>query len=132
MAETLYGDPIIMARTPNKTSFGEYKLVNVYFNDRERVEYEKWFADLDQVQLTDLHLVVEGGFKVSQSYDDHNESYVVALTGKKPFNKALKSMVFVIRHADYHKACLLATYFYAVILAGGEQLPKSMSSELDW
>lgn len=123
-----------MAR-PKKTAGGsptDYQLVNVHFNDKERAEFIAWADGLEGNVENDLLDIADGGFKVSFSRDNYNETYVTSLTAKTPINVKLKNHVFVIRHSDPIKCMALAAYTFRILLRGGEQQLPEMEGEHSW
>ena len=121
-----------MVNKRNKNGLDAYKLENVHFNEVEKREYRDWADNTSDILRSDLLPVVEGGFKVSYSFDEYNETYICSITGKKPPNPKLKNQVFVLRHADFEKVGSLAVYFFTVLLDQGRTVPKAMVSETDW
>lgn len=105
---------------------------NVYFDEKERLEYEEWAKNGWKAELEALVGVVDGGFKISCSYDGNNRCYIVSLTAKKPIAKDLTNVVFLLRHSDLVKAYGMATYFFEVKTNMGATAPGEMVSENDW
>lgn len=121
-----------MPRTSQAGGFSGFEMVPVHFNDSEKVEYETWAKGRDKLEVGDITFIVEGGFKISLSYDKGTQIFTCSLTGKDTPQKKLAKKVFLLKHKDSVKLFGLALYFFTVILNSGEQLPKDMVDDLDW
>lgn len=83
----------------------------------QKAEFKKWVSSKD-VDLTSLvNEILQTNHKVSFSYSENNDSYIVSITGKQEdcdnANKCVTS------HAkDYVTALYLAAYKYHVIFRG--------------
>lgn len=121
-----------MARRQTNSGFSGYDIVNIHFNEREKEEFNVWFKGKNEPSLTDLLEVVEGGFKVSLSFDKRDDTFLCSLTGRDTAHKKLVKKVFMLKHKDGLKIFGLALYFWSVIVHLGEQMPKDMVDDLDW
>lgn len=102
----------------NVRSNGKYdtiKFVNHYFNDAEVNEFVTW-ADGRTLEMFDVLVVcIEAGWKVTLSYDEVNDVYFVALTGKKTHTR-YDGTCIMIRHKVVDRLPALVSFLYTELL----------------
>jgi len=111
---------------------GDYRIINVWLTGAEKTEFEMWERASERDLMDGLLGIADGGFKVSFSHDSYNDNYVAALTAKKPVNRKLLNLVYIVRHSDFAKLLPLICYVFLVLLAEGEQQLKNEGNDVDW
>lgn len=98
----------------NKPAFA-YVNINLSDSDKEIIAGK----ELDAVRLLDwiLRLTVDG-YKVSVSYDDNSDCFIVSVTSTRPTNGDYNRCV-TSRSNELERAYLTALYKFEVLLMGG-------------
>lgn len=106
------------------------KFISIWFNDKERSEYEAWIADRT-ISLEDVLVeFCDSGYKVSASLDQSKDTYIVSVTNKNP-PKNQEASCLMFRHRDLLKCYLIASFYYTVVL-DWNVVKVSEDDSLDW
>jgi hypothetical protein len=111
-------------------SLPKYDLISVYFNDREKLEYEQWIHDTPRSLLDILTDIRENGAKISISSQGDDLTPLVSITLKRARKKSA-GRVFMYRHVDLEKCLRIAYFHFTVVSNYGEELQTEKNS-LDW
>lgn len=107
-----------------------YKLINVWFNDKEKLEYDS-YANSRTRAIEDLILdIIEAGAKVSFTAQDEGETYLTSIS-IKPTKKIKVGKVLMYRHSDLTKSFSIAHYHFTEVSNYGTDL-EDPESDVDW
>ena len=110
--------------------FKPYKLISVWFNDKERSEYETWISERNLDVLNVLLELQENGFKMSVS-SSNNDLLPLVTISVKPKRKNGQGVCFLYRHNDLEK-CLYIAYYHFVVATNFGTNVDSLETSVDW
>lgn len=113
-----------------RNGLAKYELHNIWFNDREKANYEKWLVGHSTAILDLLLEVQENGFKLSISSQDNGSTSLISIS-VKPKGKQGAGQVFMYRHSDLEKSIRIAHYHFTQVLNFGGNLEVAQNS-VDW
>lgn len=121
-----------MPRRRAKSQKPQYKMVNVDFNDKEKLDANSWIEHTEISLIDHLLTVADANYKSSFSRDDYHDCYVASLTPKSPVKGTNEINVYIIRHRDFQKLLEITCYFWTVMLDNGENGYSLSFDEFDW
>lgn len=114
----------------SKNGLAKYELHNVWFNDREKEDYQKWIVGHSTAILDLILEVQENGFKLSISSQDSGSTSLISIS-VKPKGTGGKGQVFMYRHSDLEKSIRIAHYHFTQVLNFGGNVQVTENST-DW
>ena len=121
-----------MARKPNKgnsNAFAPTTFVQCSLDAEEKKHFAKW-TEKEKANLDTLVIeVIQTGHKISFSFNDNSDSFIVSVTGK-PEGCINASMCYTSHAKDYVTALWVALYKFHVIWSKG--VWESVADEEDF
>jgi hypothetical protein len=114
----------LAARGTPLMQFANYKL-----SDTEKGDYAVWIGEQNGDTIQALTDVVASGYKLTTSYDDKNQCFIVSLIGRQEGHPN-QDICMSTRHGDLAQAIGMALYKELVLFAGSAWVEATLNS--DW
>jgi len=105
-------------KKPNKSTFTPVEFVRCELSSDERKDVPRFIKASDGELDTLVIEVLQSGHKIGFSFSDHNDSFVVSVTGK-PEDCINASRCFTSHGKDYVTALWVAMYKFHVVWKKG-------------
>lgn len=120
-------------RTTKKVDFtADYSVVNVDFSVEDKLLITSFCSTLSPDCSDRITETVEAGFKLSVSWDAHNETFTLSLTDKRKVPGRKKFPVYMMHHSDCGKLLGIGYWVWKEALNGGDTELGSDEDKYSW